>query len=60
MVQQEWGRAHAKVAERKAGHGWGMMEEDVFAAAKRGRVLTETRGARRGKDVVKWRGMFTN
>jgi hypothetical protein len=29
--------------------------EDVFAAAKMGRGLTETRGARRGKEVVKWR-----
>ena len=44
----------------KAGHRLKKIGEDVFAAAKRGRVLTETRGARRGKDVVKWRGMFTN
>ena len=33
VVQQEWGRAHAEVAEdaeRKASHGWGKMEEDVL------------------------------
>ena len=35
----------------KAGHGLKKIGEDVFAAAKRGRALTETRGARRGKEV---------
>ena len=50
----------AEGAERKASHRLKKRGEDVFAAAKRGRGLTETRGARRGKEVVKWRGMFTN
>ena len=35
VVQQEWGRAHAEVAEgaeRKASHGLKKIEEDFFAA----------------------------
>ena len=35
----------------KAGHRLKRIGEDVFAAAKRGRVLTEARSARRGKEV---------
>ena len=44
-------RAHAEGAEDAEGKGEPPMGEDVFAAAKRGRVLTERRGARRGKEV---------
>ena len=36
-------RAHAEVAEEKAGHGRGMMKEDVLPAADRSRL----RGVRR-------------
>jgi len=34
MLNFGWG-SEAEDAERKAGHGWGMMEEDVLPAADR-------------------------